>query len=123
MSGFGRPPSTITFSPTPPERGSFPLDHDGECKPVMQDYLACLKKVRGTNAHECRLLAKAYLKCRMDHNLMAQDEFRNLGFQDDAEKRVETGGEGGKIGTGNSSRLEELRQESRELKRKNTGKS
>lgn len=35
---------------------------------------------------------------------MAQDEFRNLGFQDDAEKRAKTGGEGGKVGTGNSSR-------------------
>lgn len=54
---------------------------------------------------------------------MAQDEFRNLGFQDDAEKRAETGGGGGKVGTGNSSRLEELRRESGELKRKNTGKS
>jgi len=53
---------------------------------------------------------------------MAQDEFRNLGFQDDAEKRAETGGEGGKVDMGNS-RLEELRRESGELKRKNTGKS
>lgn len=38
----------------------------GECKPVMQEYLQCLKKVRGTNDPECRLLAKAYLQCRMD---------------------------------------------------------
>jgi len=54
---------------------------------------------------------------------MAQDEFRNLGFQDDAEKITETAGEGGKVGTGSSSRLEELRRESRELGKKNTGKS
>ena len=38
----------------------------GECKPVMKDYLVCLKKVRGTNDPECRSLAKAYLQCRMD---------------------------------------------------------
>ncbi|KAH0542725.1 hypothetical protein FGG08_002864 [Glutinoglossum americanum] len=46
----------------------------------MADYLSCLKKVRGTNDPECRWLAKAYLQCRMDHNLMAKDEFKNLGF-------------------------------------------
>lgn len=57
-------------------------------------------------------------------NLMAKDEFRNLGFQDDAEKITKTEGEGGKVGTrSSSSRLEELRQESGELKKKNTGKS
>ncbi|RPA84668.1 hypothetical protein BJ508DRAFT_205769, partial [Ascobolus immersus RN42] len=49
-----------------PERGSFPLDHDGECKPVKERYLACLKKAKGTNQMDCRLLAKEYLKCRMD---------------------------------------------------------
>lgn len=32
----------------------------------MAGYLACLKKVRGTNDPECRMLAKAYLQCRMD---------------------------------------------------------
>jgi hypothetical protein len=26
---FGRPPNISTFSPTPPEKGSFPLDHEG----------------------------------------------------------------------------------------------
>ncbi|KAF3175987.1 Cytochrome c oxidase assembly protein cox19, variant 2 [Orbilia oligospora] len=79
---FGRPPGQLTFNPTPyeqilpsntydssPERGSFPLDHDGECQPVMKDYLACLKKVRGNNDPECRMIAKAYLKCRMDQYL------------------------------------------------------
>lgn len=29
---FGRPPTYSTFSVTPPDRGSFPLDHDGKCK-------------------------------------------------------------------------------------------
>ena len=79
-----------------PERGSFPLDHDGtkaqppisisrmyiravieswlmcwlvslgECKDVMTRYLACMKKVKGTNDPECRNIAKSYLACRMD---------------------------------------------------------
>lgn len=44
----------------------FCREFPGECKPVMQSYLACLKKQRGTNDPECRLLAKAYLQCRMD---------------------------------------------------------
>ncbi|CUS13958.1 unnamed protein product [Tuber aestivum] len=89
----------------------------------MQDYLACLKQVRGANTHECRLLAKAYLKCRMDRNLMAPDEFRNLGFQDGAARR-EAGTDGrGEKGTGGSHGLEELRRESEELKKKNAEKS
>ena len=28
-------------------------------------------------------MAKEYLKCRMEHNLMAPDEMKNLGFEDD----------------------------------------
>lgn len=38
----------------------------GECKTFMTDYLACMKKARGVNEHECRNLAKSYLSCRMD---------------------------------------------------------
>jgi cytochrome c oxidase assembly protein subunit 19 len=74
-----------------PERGSFPLDHDGmagprissiatvhfwvtaganvsigECKHVMIQYLSCIKKVKGLNDEACRSLAKNYLACRMD---------------------------------------------------------
>ncbi|KAK6335558.1 Cytochrome c oxidase assembly protein cox19 [Orbilia brochopaga] len=90
---FGRPPGQLTFNPTPPERGSFPLDHDGECQPVMKDYLACLKKVRGNNDPECRMLAKAYLKCRMDHDLMAKDSFKNLGFPDEKDRGNDTSAE------------------------------
>ncbi|CEJ93337.1 Putative Cytochrome c oxidase assembly protein COX19 [[Torrubiella] hemipterigena] len=82
MSTFGAPGTLPSTRPTPPQRGSFPLDHDGECKTVMTSYLACMKKVRGVNKDECRDLAKAYLSCRMDNNLMARDEFKNLGFAD-----------------------------------------
>ncbi|KAF8459017.1 hypothetical protein BGX38DRAFT_1151197 [Terfezia claveryi] len=79
----------------------------------MTEYLACLKRVRGNNDPECRILAKAYLKCRMDKNLMAVDEFKNLGFTENMEKEV---GEGGK--EKRLSRLDELRMENEELKRK-----
>ena len=42
------------------------MDHEGECKQVMLDYLTCMKKVKGVNEDECRSLAKSYLGCRMD---------------------------------------------------------
>ncbi|PFH63328.1 hypothetical protein XA68_13785 [Ophiocordyceps unilateralis] len=77
MNSPGRLPLT---KPTPPQRGSFPLDHDGECKHAMSDYLSCMKKARGFNGEDCRILAKAYLACRMDRNLMERDDFKNLGF-------------------------------------------
>ncbi|KAI9899607.1 hypothetical protein N3K66_006068 [Trichothecium roseum] len=80
MSTFGSPGALPTTKPKPPQRGSFPLDHDGECRDVMKNYLACMKKVRGVNEDECRDLAKSYLTCRMDNNLMARDEFKNLGY-------------------------------------------
>ena len=68
--------------PKPPQRGSFPLDHDGECAHIMKTYLDCIKKVKGVNVDECRNVAKSYLGCRMDRNLMARDEFKNLGFRE-----------------------------------------
>ncbi|OTA81699.1 hypothetical protein M434DRAFT_401289 [Hypoxylon sp. CO27-5] len=81
MSSFGSPGSgPYAAKPIPPQRGSFPLDHDGECKAVMTKYLSCIKKVKGMNDEECRNLAKSYLSCRMDRNLMAKDDFKNLGF-------------------------------------------
>ncbi|KAF9172907.1 Cytochrome c oxidase assembly protein cox19 [Mortierella sp. AD011] len=79
---FGRPPSFTTFSANPPDRGSFPLDHDGECSLFMKDYLACLKANQSNNG-KCRDLSKRYLNCRMDKGLMSRDDFKNLGFQDE----------------------------------------
>jgi cytochrome c oxidase assembly protein subunit 19 len=80
--------TTIEFRP---ERGSFPLDHDAECKHLISSYLRCLKRPRpsqdsgriqaGINDEECRLIAKDYLQCRMDKNLMAKDEMKNLGLE------------------------------------------
>ena len=81
---FGGPGGGLKAAkPIPPERGSFPLDHDGECKPIIAGYLRCLRRVRGLNDQECRMMAKEYLKCRMENNLMAPDEMKNLGFAED----------------------------------------
>jgi len=83
MSGFGSPGGrAVSVKPSPPERGSFPLDHDAECKHLISSYLRCLKtqSTPGQNNEECRKLAKGYLACRMDHNLMAKDSMENLGL-------------------------------------------
>ena len=83
MSTFGSPGGQQKFfKPSPPERGSFPLDHDAECQALMKTYLKCLRSHRGVNDDECRELSKGYLQCRMEKNLMAADEMKNLGFAD-----------------------------------------
>lgn len=85
MSTFGSPGGrTQVQKPIPPERGSFPLDHFGECKSVMTQYLRCIRAHRGTNDEECRQISKQYLQCRMERNLMAPDEMKNLGFHDES---------------------------------------
>lgn len=67
MSTFGGPGGRqIIAKPIPPERGSFPLDHDAECQPIMKQYLRCLRAYRGVNDDECRQLSKGYLQCRME---------------------------------------------------------
>ncbi|KAJ9473928.1 Cytochrome c oxidase assembly protein COX19 [Pseudozyma hubeiensis] len=78
---FGRPPTFSDFKVSPPERGSFPLDHEGECKTVMQEYMNCIK-YNGNDNGKCRHLSRAYLQCRMDKGLMDQDNMDNLGFKD-----------------------------------------
>ncbi|KAH8927691.1 hypothetical protein BT69DRAFT_1258051 [Atractiella rhizophila] len=78
---FGRPGGfSSIIQPTPPDRGSFPLDHEGECKAFMTTYLQCLK-AHGNSNTECRHLAKEYLNCRMDKGLMVRDDWQNLGLQ------------------------------------------
>ncbi|KAH8120663.1 hypothetical protein DFH11DRAFT_1499380, partial [Phellopilus nigrolimitatus] len=64
---------------SPPDRGSFPLDHDGECKEQMKAYLACLQQ-NGASSTPCRIAGKGYLECRMTKGLMERDEWRNLGM-------------------------------------------
>mmetsp|Transcript_35403 Transcript_35403/g.36069 ORF Transcript_35403/g.36069 Transcript_35403/m.36069 type:complete len:112 (+) Transcript_35403:215-550(+) len=67
----------------PPERGVFPLDHDGECKQFMKIYLSCVKEAKGDH-FPCKNKSKAYLECRMDKDLMAKEDLNNLGLGEDA---------------------------------------
>ena len=55
----------------------------------MQRYLECMKLVKNENAPNCRLLAKEYLRCRMEHQLMDRDEWEHLGLPRDTEADVE----------------------------------
>ncbi|TFK41297.1 hypothetical protein BDQ12DRAFT_679221 [Crucibulum laeve] len=83
---FGRPPSiNVGFKVTAPDRGSFPLDHYGECKEKMTVYMNCLKTNSSTST-PCRALSKDYLDCRMDKGLMERDEWKNLGLANVDEK-------------------------------------
>ncbi|XP_033330412.1 cytochrome c oxidase assembly protein COX19 [Megalopta genalis] len=70
-----------TFKPIPPEKGSFPLDHEGFCKVLMLKYMRCLYENKNENTL-CRSIAKEYLGCRMDNELMAQEDWSTLGYAD-----------------------------------------
>lgn len=81
--------SSVTFGqkvfiPTPPDKGSFPLDHDGVCKKEMFMYMKCLTASNNNNS-ACREAAKGYLECRMQNNLMTKEEWSKLGFSDKKE--------------------------------------
>eukprot|EP00741_Cyanophora_paradoxa_P008622 tig00001355_g8346.t1 len=65
--------------PSPPERGSFPLDHLQECAALTKAFLQCLQRNNGVQVR-CREEAKKYFQCRMDNGLMAKEEFESLGF-------------------------------------------
>jgi len=75
------------FQQTPPMKGSFPLDHDGECKPFMVKYMACLHQ-SGMNNSACREQSKDYLDCRMQKGLMAQEDWTRLGYADVVAKQA-----------------------------------
>ncbi|XP_067008349.1 cytochrome c oxidase assembly protein COX19 [Anabrus simplex] len=70
-----------SFTPTPPDKGSFPLDHEGHCKIPMLKYMICLKEHKNDNS-ACRKEAKDYLGCRMDNSLMAKEDWSKLGYAD-----------------------------------------
>ena len=77
--------------PKPPDKGSFPLDHYGECSDAKRTYVQCLREhAMQAQSEDCRSLSAAYLKCRMDRDLMAKEELDRLGFS----------GRGGVKGTG-----------------------
>ncbi|KAI7865433.1 hypothetical protein BDF14DRAFT_1730388 [Spinellus fusiger] len=78
---FGKPPNIDSFIGAPPLLGSFPVDHEGECKNVMKEYMKCMRANKNNNG-ECRSFSRAYLQCRMDKGLMEKDDMNNLGFAD-----------------------------------------
>ncbi|XP_040212695.1 cytochrome c oxidase assembly protein COX19 [Rana temporaria] len=72
---------TKTFKPRPPDKGSFPLDHFGECKPFKEIFMKCLRE-NSFQSNLCRDESKEYLECRMERQLMAKEPLEKLGFKD-----------------------------------------
>uniref|UniRef100_A0A915IN86 Cytochrome c oxidase assembly protein COX19 n=1 Tax=Romanomermis culicivorax TaxID=13658 RepID=A0A915IN86_ROMCU len=66
---------------TAPIKGSFPLDHENHCKEIMMKYMICLSKNDQLN-EKCRSEAKNYFECRMEQNLMAKEDWQQLGYGD-----------------------------------------
>ncbi|NWV70545.1 COX19 protein, partial [Malurus elegans] len=90
--------STKSFTPRPPDKGAFPLDHFGECSAFKERFMECLRH-SGYESAACRQSAMAYLECRMDRRvtpghgpgcgrgqrglqLMANEPLEKLGFKD-----------------------------------------
>ncbi|NXX26304.1 COX19 protein, partial [Nicator chloris] len=90
--------SNKSFTPRPPDKGAFPLDHFGECSAFKERFMECLRQ-SGYESAACRQSAKAYLECRMDRRavfskmfvlfssfllrqLMANEPLEKLGFKD-----------------------------------------
>ncbi|XP_030085796.1 cytochrome c oxidase assembly protein COX19 [Serinus canaria] len=73
--------SSKSFTPRPPDKGAFPLDHFGECSAFKERFMECLRQ-SGYESAACRQSAMAYLECRMDRQLMANEPLEKLGFKD-----------------------------------------
>merc|ERR1712004_840326 len=80
---------TRKFIPKPPEKGSFPLDHEGECKKFMLNYMKCLRNNENNNT-ACRDDSKEYFECRMQRNLMKREDFNKLGYHEDIKSSTES---------------------------------
>ncbi|XP_074137210.1 cytochrome c oxidase assembly protein COX19 [Sminthopsis crassicaudata] len=80
---------TKSFQPRPPDKGSFPLDHFGECKAFKEKFMKCLRDNNFENAL-CRNESKEYLECRMERQLMAQESLEKLGFKDLMDEKSKT---------------------------------
>lgn len=74
--------------PKPPLKGSFPLDHDGDCKTIQQQYMSCLQK-NNYVATYCRDLSRQYLQCRQANGLMAEEDMNRLGFDQGSAELVD----------------------------------
>ncbi|XP_052787201.1 cytochrome c oxidase assembly protein COX19-like [Mya arenaria] len=71
----------VRFKPRPPDRGSFPIDHNGVCKNFMNEYMECLSNNNYDNS-KCREQSKVYLQCRMENQLMEKENWKRLGYAD-----------------------------------------
>merc|ERR1711865_248627 len=71
-----------SFQGKPPLKGIFPLDHHAECKDRMKTYLDCMKQ-NDTEHYKCKHLTVLYLQCRMDRDLMQQEDLNDLGLGQD----------------------------------------
>lgn len=69
------------ISKIPPDKGSFPIDHDHACRDFMINFLKCLKTNYFDN-ESCRAYSQDYLRCRMENGLMAKEDWDKLGFGD-----------------------------------------
>lgn len=67
---------------TPPDKGSFPLDHKGICRAMQEKWANCMKS-SAWESSRCRVESAAYLQCRITHNLMNPEEISRLGFSQD----------------------------------------
>lgn len=77
---------TARLTKIPPDKGSFPIDHENRCKQHMVQFLKCLRDHKFDN-EKCRSFSKDYLECRMQHGLMAKEDWKNLGFEDGNDTR------------------------------------
>jgi len=68
---------------SPPDKGSFPLDHFQECEDLAEKYRLCLANVSGI-PKKCKEEAKGYLECRMEKGLMAKHSMVELGFVEES---------------------------------------
>lgn len=77
MSQFGN--NAASHTKKPPLWGSFPLDHEGECRQWVHRILECYRTHKG-NQSVCRREVKEYLECRMQKGLMKRESWSDLGF-------------------------------------------
>ncbi len=64
----------------PPLNGSFPLDHHGDCKEFVKEYLACLQR-SSEDQEPCLDLISKYLACRKEKGLLEEDDARAYGIE------------------------------------------
>lgn len=70
-------------SKEPPILGAFPLDHEGDCKALVAQYLECMRSSIASEGG-CKKLMKSYLECRIKNGLMDEiDDWRMVGLGDD----------------------------------------